>query len=88
MHSFLHSSVTSSLLGPNIFLSTIYSNTLRVCSSLNVVPNFTPIQITGNLIVFIRLITMRTKYKMGGSDPDVLSQIVGNLVVRAVDDMM
>ena len=31
---------------------------------------------------------MRTKYKMGGSDPDFLSQIVGNLVVRAVDDMM
>ena len=61
MHSFLHSSVTSSLLDPNIFLSTIFSNTLRVYSSLNVVQSFTPIQITSNLIVFIRLIMMKTK---------------------------
>ena len=32
-HSFLHSLVTSSLLGPNILLRTLFSNTLR--SSLN-----------------------------------------------------
>ena len=34
--SFLHSPVTSSLLGPNILLSTLFSNTLSLCSSLNV----------------------------------------------------
>ena len=33
--SFLHSPVTSSLLGPNIFLSTLFSNTLSLCSSLS-----------------------------------------------------
>ena len=32
--SFLHSPVTSSLLGQNIFRSTIFSNTLSLCSSL------------------------------------------------------
>ena len=34
--SFLHSPVTSSLLGPNILLSTLFSNTLSLRSSLNV----------------------------------------------------
>ena len=34
--SFLHSPVTSSLLGPNILLNTLFSNTLSLCSSLNV----------------------------------------------------
>jgi hypothetical protein len=32
--SFLHLPVTSSLLGPNILLSTLFSNTLNLCSSL------------------------------------------------------
>ena len=34
--SFLHSPVTSSLLGPNIFLNTLFSNTLSLRSSLKV----------------------------------------------------
>ena len=34
--SFLHSSVTSSLLGPNIFLNTLFPNTIGLCSSLSV----------------------------------------------------
>ena len=33
--SFLHLSVTSSLWGPNILLSTLFSNTLSLCSPLN-----------------------------------------------------
>ena len=36
LYSFLHSPVTSSLLGPNIFLSTLFSNTLSQRSFLNV----------------------------------------------------
>ena len=32
----LHSPVTPSLLGPNILLNTLFSNTLSLCSSLNV----------------------------------------------------
>jgi hypothetical protein len=34
--SFLQPPVTSSLLGSNILLSTLFSNTLNLCSSLNV----------------------------------------------------
>jgi hypothetical protein len=34
--SLLHSPVTPSLLGPNILLSTLFSNTLSLCSSLTV----------------------------------------------------
>ena len=34
--NFLYSPVTPSLLGPNIFLNTLFSNTLSLCSSLNV----------------------------------------------------
>jgi len=34
--SFLHSRVTSSVLGPNSILSTLFSNTLSLRSSLNV----------------------------------------------------
>jgi len=35
--SFLHSLITSSLLVPNILLNTLFSNTLSLCSSLNVI---------------------------------------------------
>jgi hypothetical protein len=34
--NFLHSPVTSSLFGANILLRTLFSNTLSLCSSLNV----------------------------------------------------
>jgi hypothetical protein len=34
--NFHHSLVASSLLGPSIFLSTLFSNTLSLCFSLNV----------------------------------------------------
>ena len=34
--NFLHSPVTPSLLGPNILLNKLFSNTLSLCSSLNV----------------------------------------------------
>jgi hypothetical protein len=36
LRNFLHSPVTSSLFGPNILLNTLFSNTLSLCSSLNV----------------------------------------------------
>jgi hypothetical protein len=34
--SFLQPPITSPLVGPNILLSTIFANTLSLCSSLNV----------------------------------------------------
>jgi len=50
--SFLHSPVTSSLLVPNILLSTILSKTLRLRSSLNVSYQVShPYKTTGKIIV-------------------------------------
>jgi hypothetical protein len=50
---FLHSPVTSSLVGPNIFLSTLFSNNLSLCSSLNVrVQVSHPYKTTGRITVF------------------------------------
>ena len=55
--STLHSSVASSLLGPNILLSTKFSNTLSLRSTLNVSdPVSHPYKITGQIIVLYVLI--------------------------------
>jgi hypothetical protein len=49
---FFHSPVTSSLFGPNILLSTLFSNTLSLCSSLNVRDKVShPYRTTGKMIV-------------------------------------
>jgi len=48
----LHSLVTSSLLGPNILLNTLLSNTLNLRSSLNMSDQFShPYKTTGKIIV-------------------------------------
>ena len=50
--SCLHSPVTSSLLGPNILLNTLFSNTLSLCSSLNVKDQVShPYKTRGKIIV-------------------------------------
>jgi len=50
--TFLHSLVTSSLLGPNTLLSTLFSNTLSLRSSLNVRDQVShPYKTTGQIIV-------------------------------------
>jgi len=50
--SFLHSLVTSSLLGPNILLYTLFSNTFSLYSSLNVRDQVShPYKTTGKIIV-------------------------------------
>ena len=50
--NFLHSPVTPSLLGPNILLNTLFSNTLSLCSSLNVRDEVShPYKTTGKIIV-------------------------------------
>ena len=55
--SFLHSSVTSTLLGPNILLDTLFSNTLSVLSSLNVSDQVShPYKTTGKIVVLYILI--------------------------------
>ena len=42
LHNFLHPPATSSLVLPNIFDSTLFSNMLNLHASLNVQPSFTP----------------------------------------------
>jgi len=55
--SCLHSPVTSSILGPNILLSTLFSNTLSLCSSLNVSDQVSyPYKTTGKIVVPCTLI--------------------------------
>jgi hypothetical protein len=50
--NFLHYPVTSSLLGPNTLLSTLFSNTLNLRSTLNVSDQVShPYRTTGNIIV-------------------------------------
>ena len=55
--SLLHSPITSFLLGPNILLNTIFSNTLSFHSSLNVSDQVShPYKTTGKIIVLYILI--------------------------------
>src|SRR5215510_3098902 len=55
--NFLHSPVTSSLLGPNSLVNTLFSNTLSLCSSLNVSDQVShPYKTTGRIIVLYILI--------------------------------
>ena len=55
--NFLHSPVTSTLLGPNTLLSTLFSNTLSLRSSLSVSDQDShPYRTTGNIIVLLILI--------------------------------
>jgi hypothetical protein len=50
--NFLHSPVTSSLLCPNILLRTLFSNTLSLCSYLNVRDQVShPYKTTGRIMV-------------------------------------
>ena len=57
--SLLQSPVTSSLLGPNILLNTLFSNTVRFLSSRNVSDQVShPYNITGKIIVLYILILL------------------------------
>jgi hypothetical protein len=50
--NYLHSPVTSSLLGPNILLTTLFTNTLSLYSSLNVRDEVShPYKTTGRIMV-------------------------------------
>ena len=50
--SFLHSPLTLSFLGPNILLNTIFSNTLSLCSTLNLRDQDShPYKTTGKIII-------------------------------------
>jgi hypothetical protein len=58
---FLQPPVTSSLFGPNILLSALFSNTLSLCSSLNVRDQVShPYRIKDEVIVLSELLGFRT----------------------------
>jgi hypothetical protein len=60
---FLHSPVTSSLLGPNILLRTLFSNTFSLYSSLSVRDQVShPYKTTGRIVVLY--ITLRKENKL------------------------
>ena len=63
--SFLHSPVTSSLLGPNILLSTLSSNSLSPHSSLNMSNQVSHPYRTGKIIVLCTIIFMFLDSKLG-----------------------
>jgi hypothetical protein len=59
LRSFLQSPVTSSLIGPNILFSTLFSNTLSLRSSLNVREKVLhPYRTSGQIIILYILIFM------------------------------
>ena len=65
--SFLHSPVTLSLLGPNILLSTLFSYTLSLCSSLHVIDQIShPYKTWDKIIVLYILIFIFLGIKLQG----------------------
>jgi len=64
--NFLHSPVTSSLLGPNILLNTLFSNTLNLSSSLNVSDQVSHSYNTTGKIIVLYILIFKFCYKQTG----------------------
>jgi hypothetical protein len=72
--SFLHPPDTSALFGQNILLSILFSNTLSLCSSLNVRDQVShPYRTTGKIIVLYIVIVTFSDNRQGrkGSGPNM-----------------
>ena len=77
-HSFLHSPVTSSLSGPNVFLSTLFPDTLSLRSSLNVSIQVSHLyEIVGKIIVLIGLNLYIFGYQIGRQK--ILHQMIASI---------
>ena len=67
VHSFLHSPVTSSLLGPTILLSTLFSYTLSLFSSLHMTDQIShPYKTSNKIIVLFILLFIFLGIKLQG----------------------
>jgi hypothetical protein len=60
--SFLHYPATSSLLGPNILLSVLFSNALNLCSSFNVSDQVSRQYKTSDKVIVLCFLIFRIKY--------------------------
>ena len=69
--------ITSSLLGPNIFLSTLFSNNLSLHSSLIVRRFLTPVQKAGKIIVLYIFVFIFLDSKMG--DKKILHRMIARI---------
>ena len=77
LRSFLHFPVTPSLLGPNIPLNTLFSNTLSLRSSFNVSDQVShPCNTTGKIIVLYILI-----FKFLGSNRTLPKELKNNALL-------
>ena len=78
--SFLHFSVISSLLGPNILLSILFSNTLRLRSFLNVSDQVLhPCKTTGKVVILCILICIFLVSKLEGEN--FLHRTIANILL-------
>jgi len=75
--SFLHSPVTSSLLGPNFLRSTLFSNILNLHSSLNVSDKVLHPYTTGKIIVLCILIFIFVDSKL--EDKKILHRMIASI---------
>ena len=84
--SFLHSLITSSLLGPNILLNTLFLNTLSLRSSLNASDQFSHPYKTNDKIIVLYILTVLFSYlsKTGYVFPP---QYIGCMPINAYSNM-
>ena len=76
--NFLHYHVTASLLGPNTLLSTLFSNTLSLRSSLSVSDQVShPYRTMGNIIVLETLVQSTILHGVTSKDERVLVAFMG-----------
>jgi hypothetical protein len=73
--------VISSLCGPNILLSSLFSNSLSLCSSLNVKNQVShPYRTKGKItVLYILIFTFAKCWKVAGSNPDEVIGFFFNL---------
>jgi hypothetical protein len=78
--------VTSSLLGPNILLNTLFLNSLSLCSSLNQTPSFTPMQNQRQNFNFVRsnfcVLTLKTLLYEGSNG---INPLLTEFVMQVTD---